>query len=76
MYMPEDVYTQILVLVRQLTPDEQIRLIEELLALIRDRLGPSKPQHSILELEGLGKELWRSIDVDQYPEEERNSWDE
>jgi len=30
--------------------------------------------HSITELEGLGKEYWRSIDVDKYLQEERESW--
>jgi len=31
--------------------------------------------HSILELEGLGKEIWEGIDVEKYIEEERNSWE-
>ena len=30
---------------------------------------------SILELEGLGKELWKGIDAAKYVDEERNSWD-
>lgn len=30
---------------------------------------------SILELQGLGKDLWRRLDVDRYLEEERRSWD-
>ena len=30
--------------------------------------------HSAMELKGLGKEFWRSIDVDAYLEEERDSW--
>lgn len=30
---------------------------------------------SILELQGLGKDLWRRLDVDRYLEEERMSWD-
>ena len=31
--------------------------------------------HSILELEGLGAEIWRSIDVEKYIREERESWE-
>jgi len=31
--------------------------------------------HSVLELRGLGKEFWRSIDVDAYLKEERDSWE-
>lgn len=30
---------------------------------------------SILELEGLGKELWEGIDAVQHVREERDSWD-
>ena len=30
--------------------------------------------HSLRELKGLGKEYWRSIDVDKYLREERASW--
>jgi len=30
--------------------------------------------HSILELKGLGREFWRSMDVDAYLDEERNAW--
>ena len=32
-------------------------------------------QRSILELSGLGKEVWQGIDTDEYIEEERKSWD-
>jgi hypothetical protein len=41
------------------------------------REGPSpgrEPPHTILELKGLGKDFWRSIDVDAYLAEERRSW--
>jgi plasmid stability protein len=32
-------------------------------------------QHSILELQGLGKELWQGIDPVAYVDAERSSWD-
>lgn len=35
---------------------------------------PPQKSHSILELKGLGKELWRSVDVDKYIQRERDSW--
>ena len=37
---------------------------------------PTRPEggHNVMELKGLGKEFWRSIDVDAYLEGERNSW--
>jgi hypothetical protein len=90
-------YHNILNKIRQeLTPEEQIQLLADLAASVRDfqiaqksqqgRFTPSavteqdsqaaqEPEHTFLELRGLGKELWRSVDVDQYLEEERNSWD-
>ena len=41
-----------------------------------DRLFPEGVKtHSIKEIKGLGKELWRSIDVDEYLRKERASWD-
>lgn len=69
-------YQQILNQVaQQLTPDEQLQLLEDVAALIRDHSNAPGQLHSLRELRGLGKELWRSIDVDKYLEEERNSWD-
>jgi len=67
-------YQKVLRQVQHLSPDEQIRLLEDLVAMIRQRTV-TKPLHSILELEGLGKEIWESIDVDQYLQQERESWD-
>ena len=34
-----------------------------------------RQQLSILELRGLGKELWRGVDAAEYIAEERSSWD-
>jgi hypothetical protein len=40
-----------------------------------DRLFPPEVKtHSILELQGLGREFWRGIDVDEYIRKERESW--
>jgi hypothetical protein len=66
-------YQEVLKQVQYLSPDEQFRLLEDLVALIRQR-AVTKPLHSILELEGLGKEIWEDIDVDQYLQQERDSW--
>ena len=67
-------YREALERARQLTPDEQLELLEELAAIVRKRVT-AKPKHSIMELKGLGKEIWERIDVEKYIEEERNSWD-
>lgn len=67
-------YEEALDRVLQLTPDEQVRLLEELELVVRRR-ATVRPKHSITELRGLGKEIWQKIDVEKYIEEERNSWD-
>jgi len=33
------------------------------------------PRRSIMELQGLGKELWAGIDAAEYIRQERDSWD-
>jgi hypothetical protein len=68
-------YRDILKQAEQLEPDEQLLLLEELAAMIRRQSAVQHKKHSILELRGLGKEIWQDIDVDKYLEEERNSWD-
>ena len=42
--------------------------------LLSEALEASKPL-SILELQGLGKEHWRSIDATAHVQRERASWD-
>jgi hypothetical protein len=71
--MPTYPYQEVLKQVQYLSPDEQFQLLEDLVTLIRQR-AVTKPLHSILELEGLGKEIWEGIDVDQYLQQERDSW--
>jgi len=66
-------YEEVLDQARKLSLVDQARLVEALSKLVRSRIQ-AWPEHSILELEGLGKELWRSIDVEQYIKEERDSW--
>jgi len=67
-------YREVLDQAQKLTPDEQLKLLEDLAAIVRQRVT-AKPKHSIMELKGLGKEVWEGIDVEKYIEEERNSWD-
>lgn len=57
----------------QLTPDEQLHLLEELAVIVRRRMT-LKQKRSIMELEGLGKEIWQGIDAQEYVNQERNSW--
>jgi hypothetical protein len=71
--MSNDAYDAVLHQVQQLLPEEQLKLIEDLAVILRQRI-PSKPKHSILELKGLGKEVWEGVDVDEYIRQERDSW--
>lgn len=66
-------YHEVLNQALSLPPDEQLQLISELLADVRHRVIP-KPQHSITELRGLGKETWNGIDAQEYVDQERASW--
>ncbi|MDP9371315.1 MAG: hypothetical protein M3Q65_02430 [Chloroflexota bacterium] len=74
MASPTLTYEEILAGVRKLEPVEQLRLLETLAVLVRQRVTVGR-QHSILELRGLGKEIWQDIDVQAYIDEERDSWD-
>jgi plasmid stability protein len=47
---------------------------QEVIHILDETLGREK-SHSIMELEGLGKELWEGIDPVEYIRAERASWD-
>jgi hypothetical protein len=59
--------------VENLSPNEQLRLLEELAMMVRRRMLV-KPKSSIMELEGLGKEIWHGLDAQEYVNQERASW--
>jgi hypothetical protein len=68
-------YQELLEQAKNLTPEEQLKLVENLSILIRQQLKmTSKPKRSILELRGLGKEIWGNIDAQEYINQERDSW--
>lgn len=72
--MANNVYKEILKRAQaELSAEEQARLAEELAESVGSQNGVKR--HSILELDGLGKEIWQSINVDAYLAEERDSWD-
>jgi len=66
-------YYEVLERAGQLTPADQLRLLEGLAALVR-RQVTSRARRSILELQGLGKEIWQDIDASEYVARERASW--
>jgi hypothetical protein len=73
--MSSDAYHTILNQVQQLSPEEQFQLLEDLVVVLRQG-NTRKTKHNILELEGLGKEVWEGVDPDEYIREERGSFGE
>ena len=65
-------YLEVLNLAQELTPEEQLQLIEDLISVARHQVT-AKPQRSIMELRGLGKEVWNGIDAQEYVNKERDS---
>ncbi|TEU16529.1 MAG: hypothetical protein E3J21_10505 [Anaerolineales bacterium] len=71
--MSTTAYYEVLSRIQRLTPADQLRLLEELAALVR-RQVTTRARRSILELQGLGKEIWQDIDAQEYVDRERASW--
>jgi hypothetical protein len=55
---------------QELSPEEQLKLVNALCQYA----GAKGRRHRILELRGLGKEIWAGIDPDEYVRKERDSW--
>jgi hypothetical protein len=69
------VYREILNQAQLLTTEEQLRLVEDLVANIRRQSTVRPKKHSVMEFRGMAKKLWEGIDVEKFIDEERNSWD-
>jgi hypothetical protein len=71
-------YQQVIEQINQFTPEQQLELMSDLASIIGQRMQkpqePIKPQHDIMEFEGIAKDLWKDIDVEKYIQEERASW--
>jgi hypothetical protein len=62
--------------IKFLPPSERLALIE---IIARDLVMQSdqateKPKHDIMELHGLGKEIWNGVDIQEYINELRKEW--
>ena len=70
--MATNSYQEALRQVQSLSLADQKRLLME----VTEQLETTpEPTTSILELQGLGKEIWRDLDVEEYLNRERASWD-
>ena len=72
--MPELTYTEVLNQVRSLELHDQVRLLEELAAIVRRRIA-QQSKHNVMEFRGMAKDFWKDVDVEKFINEERNSWD-
>jgi len=61
--------------IQRLRPEEQLSLVEIISVKLKKTLGRKKAKHSVMELEGLGADVWKGIDAQHYVSEERESWD-
>lgn len=67
---PDDLYERL----QERAEREHRSLAQQVVHLLEEAAG--KPRlHSILELRGLGKELWKDIDPVEHLRAERDSWD-
>ena len=67
---PDDLYEQL----QERAEREHRSLAQQVIHLLEESAGKQK-LHSILELRGLGKELWKEIDPVEHVRAERDSWD-
>jgi len=70
----EYLYEEALCSVRRLKPEDQLELFKYLASSVLPK-AKIRPRHNVMEFEGAAKDFWQGIDVKQYIEEERNSWD-
>ena len=67
-------YQRVVKQFQTLATDEQLRLLQDLAGIVQGRSIVETSGPSLMDLQGLGKELWRGVDVDAYINEERDSW--
>jgi hypothetical protein len=62
---------------QQIKPLPRAVRLQLLARIAQDLAVPDEPQRdrSIMELHGLGAEIWRGIDAQQYVNELRDEWD-
>jgi plasmid stability protein len=68
--MPDKLYRKL-----QARAKRERRSVAQEVLKILDQALNEPPRLSIMNLQGLGKDIWRDIDSDQYIEAERRAWD-
>jgi plasmid stability protein len=68
--VPDTLYRKL-----QARAKRQRRSVAQEVIQILDQALTEPPRLSIMDLQGLGKAIWRDINSDQYIEAERRAWD-
>jgi hypothetical protein len=55
--------------------DEQLTLLEVISARIKKSIMKRRNKNSVMELEGLGADIWKGVEAQEYVNKERYSWD-
>jgi hypothetical protein len=62
--------------IKPLPSHEQLKLVELIARkMARSRYTVERPKRSIMELHGLGAEIWEGVDAQEYVNELRKEWD-
>ena len=67
---PDPLYDKL----RDMAERERRSVAQQVIHLLEQATESAEPR-SLLELRGLGREVWAGIDVAAYVDEERKSWD-
>jgi hypothetical protein len=64
--------------IKSLPSSERLVLIELIARdlVTQNNQTTENPKHNIMELHGLGKEIWNGIDTQEYIKELRKEWDQ
>ena len=68
----EEIYQQY---IKPLPNSEKLKLIAKVSNDLAETESETPKKRSLLELEGLGKEIWEGIDAQEYVNELRNEWE-
>lgn len=67
---PDELYERL----QKLAEQERRSVAQQAIHLVDEAIGPRRTL-SIMDLDGLGKEVWEGVDASEYIKKERNSWD-
>lgn len=68
-------YDDVVATIPQLDPEEQVDLLQVLSKILKKNVSRSKAKkHSLMEIKGLGDEIWKDLDIERYMRGERESW--